>query len=105
MVTIKRSDRDDPNGTKGYMEPAGFLEAVRRELHKRGFGAEPGIPLVREGPRAGEPLRRVLRIKDKRVIGFPLQITGLTAEESINLQENGLGGRRKMGCGFFVALR
>jgi CRISPR-associated protein Cas6 len=105
MVTMKRSDRHDANGTKAYMEPASFLEAVQRELGRRGVRAAPGIPLVREGPRVGQPVRRVLRIKNKRVVGFPLQITGLTADVSIELQENGLGGRRKMGCGFFVAIR
>jgi CRISPR-associated protein Cas6 len=47
----------------------------------------------------------VLRIKEKRVVGFPLRVTGLTAEESITLQEQGLGGRSKMGCGFFMPTR
>jgi CRISPR/Cas system CSM-associated protein Csm4 (group 5 of RAMP superfamily) len=28
-------------------------------------------------------------------------VSELTAEESIRLQEHGLGGRRKMGCGVF----
>ena len=44
------------------------------------------------------------------VLGFVSQIRifllspvgGLTAEESICLQERGLGGRRRMGCGLFV---
>jgi len=31
-----------------------------------------------------------------------LHVNGLTAEESIKLQEIGLGGRRHMGCGIFV---
>jgi len=29
-------------------------------------------------------------------------IEGLTAEESLTVQEHGLGGRRHMGCGLFV---
>jgi CRISPR/Cas system CSM-associated protein Csm4 (group 5 of RAMP superfamily) len=29
----------------------------------------------------------------------------LKAEESIRLQEEGLGGRRRMGCGVFVQMR
>ena len=44
----------------------------------------------------------MLRIKGKRVIGYALQVAGLTAEESVRLQELGLGGRTRMGCGFFV---
>ncbi len=105
LVTIKRSDRQDEARTKDYMEPAAFLDAVRRELALLGVAGEPGIPLARTGPHQGQPVRRVLRIKDKRVIGFTLQVTGLIAEESIRLQEAGLGGRRRLGGGFFVALR
>ncbi|MHB1529964.1 MAG: type I-MYXAN CRISPR-associated protein Cas6/Cmx6 [Acidiferrobacteraceae bacterium] len=47
-------------------------------------------------------LRRIVTIKDKKVVGFSLLVSELTAEESIRLQEQGLGGRRKMGCGVFV---
>lgn len=105
MVTIKRSDRQDRAGTRAYMEPGSFLEGVARELTRRGIQGEAGIPLLRQGPRAGQPCRRVLRIKEKRLIGFALQVTGLTAEESINLQEDGLGGKQKMGCGYFIPLK
>ena len=46
--------------------------------------------------------RRIVTIKDKKVVGYSLLVRELTAEESIRLQEQGLGGRRKMGCGVFV---
>lgn len=46
--------------------------------------------------------RRIVTIKDKKVVGYSLLVSELTAEESIRLQEHGLGGRRKMGCGVFV---
>jgi len=49
--------------------------------------------------------RRVMRIKDKTIVGFQVVVAELTAEESITLQEHGLGGRRRMGCGIFVPLR
>ncbi len=48
--------------------------------------------------------RRTLRIKDKEVVGYEVLVEGLTAEESIAIQERGLGGRRHMGCGVFVPL-
>lgn len=54
----------------------------------------------------GKPMRgqrRIVTIKDKKVVGYTLLVSELTAEESIRLQEQGLGGRRKMGCGVFVA--
>ena len=35
------------------------------------------------------------------IVGFALAIHDLTDEGSILLQESGLGGRRRMGCGFF----
>jgi CRISPR-associated protein Cas6 len=46
--------------------------------------------------------RRVIRIKDKRVVAHALLVSELSAQESIRLQAVGLGGRRKMGCGVFV---
>jgi CRISPR-associated protein Cas6 len=49
--------------------------------------------------------RRVLRIKDKTVVGYGVRIEGLSTAESLRLQEHGLGGRRKMGCGVFVPMR
>src|SRR5262245_26799291 len=53
MVTMKRSDRQDSSGTKGYMEPVAFLEAVCREFQKLDIQGQPDIPLIRQGPRAG----------------------------------------------------
>jgi len=50
-----------------------------------------------------QPVRRTLRINGKEIIGFPLQVSGLSASESILLQERGIGGRRHFGCGLFVA--
>ena len=48
--------------------------------------------------------RRIVRISGKRVVGHAVMATGLTNEESILLQEHGIGGRRRMGCGVFVPL-
>ncbi|MFH1481485.1 MAG: type I-MYXAN CRISPR-associated protein Cas6/Cmx6, partial [Pseudomonadota bacterium] len=45
--------------------------------------------------------RKTFRVHGKQVVGYTLLVSELNAEESIRLQENGLGGRRKMGCGFF----
>lgn len=48
--------------------------------------------------------RRTIRIRDKEVVGYEVILEGLTADESLALQTTGLGGRRHMGCGVFVAL-
>jgi CRISPR-associated protein Cas6 len=91
MVTFKNST-----------EPEKFLAVARRKLEELGIAGEPGIPLIREGERTGEPRRKVLRIKGRRIVGYALQVEALTAEESLLLQEKGLGGRCRMGCGFFL---
>ena len=49
--------------------------------------------------------RKTFKVSGKQIVGYRLLVTGLTAEESIALQENGLGGRRKMGCGIFIGVR
>lgn len=109
LVTIKKStgkrNKQDKAGTRACMEPTAFLAAARLQLDKLGIQGEAAIPLVRQGKRAGQPCKGVLRIHEKRLVGYALQVTGLTAEESIKLQEVGLGGRKKMGCGFFVPMR
>lgn len=45
--------------------------------------------------------RRIFTIKGKKIVGFALLVSELSAEESLRLQEKGLGGRRRMGCGVF----
>jgi CRISPR-associated protein Cas6 len=76
---------------KGFMEADAFLEAAKRQLEKIGVQADVQV---------GE--RRTFRVKDKQVVGFELAATGLDAEDSLRLQEIGIGGRRHMGCGIFV---
>jgi CRISPR-associated protein Cas6 len=71
-----------------------------------GVRGEPGILLYQMGERAGQPRRQVMRIKQgKRIVGYALQIAGLTAEESVLLQETSVSGRSRMGAGFFVPYR
>ena len=97
---------------KGFLEPEPFLEAASRQATALGLGAR--LALVGraadgslEGTTQrtiGEPIRRTLRIRDKSVVGFALAVTELSAEESILVQEQGIGGRRRFGCGLFTPL-
>jgi CRISPR-associated protein Cas6 len=87
LVTIKLAPE------KGAITPEFFYEAVRRQVEALGISAEATVVVGR---------RRTLRIKDKEVIGFELTVAGLAADDSLLLQERGLGGRRHMGCGVFV---
>lgn len=86
---------------KGAQELGAFAVAARRLLSEVGVTAE---PVLDGDPPVGGPARRVFRIKGRRLVGFSLRVVGLTAEESLRLQESGLGGRRRMGCGVFVPL-
>jgi CRISPR-associated protein Cas6 len=84
------------------LTPSDFEEDIHRELKRLDIAAAPHLVPSTRPQWQGQPLRRVLRVKEKRVIGYALRFTGLTAEESIRLQDVGLGGRRRMGCGVFV---
>lgn len=85
--------------------PEKFLAAVRRRLYERGIEGEPTLPLILTGPRAGQPCRRVFRIKGRAIVGYSLTVSGLSAEHSVRLQEESLGGRSRLGCGFFLPVK
>lgn len=75
---------------KGFTEPQAFLDAVCRKLDELGITGEPAI-----GP------RRVVKVGNHTIVGFAIAIHDLTDDGSMLLQERGLGGRRRMGCGIF----
>jgi CRISPR-associated endonuclease/helicase Cas3 len=87
---------------KNATEPASFLKAARKQLDELGIRGRLHLPERRTKTGHLEPSRRVIRIKDTRIICFSLLVEGLTPEESIRLQEAGLGGRRHLGCGLFL---
>lgn len=70
-----------------------FAGAVRRQLDELGVSAEAIVTIGK---------RRTLRVKQRELVGYEVVVEGLTAEESISIQEQGLGGKRHMGCGVFV---
>jgi CRISPR-associated protein Cas6 len=90
---------------KGFTEPGTFMEAVARQLDVLGVSGRATIPVVPGGDHKGLPQRRVVRIKDRFVVGFAVQVAGLSEKDSLTLQTQGLGGRRHMGCGIFVPSR
>lgn len=45
--------------------------------------------------------RRVIRIHGKQVVGYGVRFTAASSTDSLTLQAIGLGGRAKMGGGFF----
>ena len=78
---------------KKFMEPEPFLDAVRRQLAGLEVKGQPEI-----GP------RRAFRVGSHKIVGFGLTLRELSNEASLLLQERGIGGRRHMGCGFFVPI-
>jgi CRISPR-associated protein Cas6 len=80
--------------TRNGQDEQRFDREIARQLSELGITA----PAIRGR-------RRVVRIKDKTVVGYGIRVAGLNAAESLRLQERGLGGRRKMGCGVFVPVR
>lgn len=89
--------------TIGHLtEPAAVAESLFRQLAGLGVEGEIGFVPSPHPDRAGEPSRRVVRIKGKRIVGYAVAVAGLTAQGSLVLQEQGLGSHRRMGCGVFV---
>jgi CRISPR-associated protein Cas6 len=77
---------------KGFMEENAFDAAIRRQLNVLGISR---IVAVQIGT------RKVLRIKNQAIIGFTVRLDHLEDNESLSIQESGLGGRRHLGCGLF----
>lgn len=78
---------------KGHTNPTVFQDALRRQLDQLALHAE--LIIGR---------RRIMRISNHRIVGFEVRLENLAEDSSLILQEVGLGGRRKMGCGFFSPL-
>lgn len=78
---------------KGHTNPTVFQDALRRQLDRLALHAE--LIIGR---------RRIIRISNHRIVGFEVRLENLAEDSSLILQEVGLGGRRKMGCGFFSPL-
>jgi CRISPR-associated protein Cas6 len=76
--------------TRNGQDQERFLTEINRQLSEMDVKAEIHL---------GD--RKTFTIHDKKVVGYSMQLHGVTEEDSIKIQEQGLGGRRKMGCGFF----
>jgi len=91
IVTIKLRDYEGSNPPTDL-----FLAAANRKLQGLGIQGEPSLAL-----RRGEPQRRVIKIKGKFITGYAVEVKGLSEEDSLKLQQFGLGGRKTMGGGWF----
>jgi CRISPR-associated endonuclease/helicase Cas3 len=78
------------------------LESARGEMARLGIDGLVTARTIPDGPRKDQPIRRVVRICNRNLVGYSLQVSGLSPQGSIMLQSVGLGGKRHHGCGIFV---
>lgn len=82
-----------------------FLHSLRRQIDELGISAD--IILERQNiPRGSDGLvcRRVLKVKSAVLTGYGVILENLNDSDSVLVQEKGLGGKRRMGCGIFEPL-
>lgn len=75
---------------KGFMEPEPFESAVERQLEELEIEGS-----IQVGP------RKVVQVREHTIVGFSVRIFDITPEQSLRLQREGIGGRRRFGCGLF----
>jgi CRISPR-associated protein Cas6 len=78
---------------KNFMEPGAFAAAVLQQIVE--------IDSSSQSARVTVGARKVIRIAGRTVVGFSVRVVDLSEQASTLLQEHGVGGRRKMGCGIF----
>ena len=82
---------------RGYEEPNGFLEAAKRQVEKLNIKTD--LKLIAKKDGTVKP--KTIKVNQTSV-GFGIEANNLSESDSIILQEKGLGGKQKMGCGVFV---
>jgi CRISPR-associated protein Cas6 len=75
-----------------------FSHAARKQLQALGVSEQAALAV-------NQHKRRTIQVHGRELVGYEVIVEGLSAEESIILQERGLGGKRHMGCGVFMPLR
>jgi CRISPR-associated protein Cas6 len=103
VVTLKNHHQGHGSDLLGHA--LNFAAKLSEMLAAAGLSGEVSVPLFPAGARAGQPQRRVVRVKGRRVVGYACVVSGLSAADSVRLQAQGLGGRTRMGCGFFLPKR
>ena len=92
LVTFKNADT-----------PERFLATAQVKLADLGVNGKLQLPVHVQGERVGTPVRRVVRVRGVTIPGYSLIVAELSSSDSLLLQESGLGGRTRLGCGFFNA--
>jgi CRISPR-associated protein Cas6 len=97
---------------KGMTEPSAFLESARGLLSALEVAGDVRLvqrrsarPVESGESGRGEWVRRTLRVKDRQIDGYAVEVDGLSPPDSLRLQGEGLGGRRRFGCGILLPSR
>lgn len=83
---------------KGHQEPQSFLSAAKRQLDELEISARISIPRDRKG----EFCRKTIKVKRYTIVGFTTEVSGLSDRDSLKLQQWGIGGKKHLGCGYFL---
>jgi CRISPR-associated protein Cas6 len=97
-VTIKLSQTEKTNQPPNREM---FSDAIRAQLERMTVRGDVWIDDARDS-HDREYSRRVIHIKQKAIICYSVSVRNLSEEDSLRLQEIGVGGRRRMGCGLFI---
>jgi CRISPR-associated protein Cas6 len=97
LVVVKLTDvptRDHPSLGRRSLDRPAIAERVKTELMRqlKSLGVDALVELRGHGR---------ITVAGRVLLGFSVRVSDLDAEASIKLQERGLGGKRRMGCGMF----
>lgn len=91
IVTINLRDLKD-----ALLPPELFLAAAQRQFGNLDIRGKLSLVLERD-----EPKRGVVKVKKNFIPGYAVEVKDLDGVSSLKLQQFGLGGKQKMGCGWF----
>ena len=87
LITIKGAETGD-----------GFLSSARSQLDRLNVHANIELDCHSDG----RSKYKTIKVRGFTVVCFGLTVTNLSPIESLILQQEGIGGKRKMGCGMFT---
>jgi CRISPR-associated protein Cas6 len=86
---------------KNATEPDLFLGACQRQIDEMNITGD----IALDDRSDGQAKYKTIKVRGFTVRGFGLTVTNLKLIDSLILQQEGLGGKRKMGCGMFVPVQ
>jgi CRISPR-associated protein Cas6 len=86
---------------KNATDPDLFLASCQRQIDELNIKGE----IALDDRSDGQAKYKTIKVRGFTVMGFGLTVTNLNPIDSLILQQEGLGGKRKMGCGMFVPVQ